>query len=106
MHKILIYECSLKKKNPNIGSSLAVQWLGFGAFTDMVQLLVGELRSHKSQSAIKKKKKANILKQGNSYLWFYYYKQWLTLFWGAPKSLQMVTAAMKLKDTYSLEGKL
>ena len=33
-------------------------------------------------------------------------KQWLTLFWGAPKSLQMVTAAMKLKDAYSLEGKL
>ena len=29
----------------------------------------------------------------------------VTLFWGAPKSLQMVTAAMKLKDTYSLEGK-
>ena len=28
------------------------------------------------------------------------------LFWGAPKSLQMVTAAMKLKDTCSLEGKL
>ena len=27
------------------------------------------------------------------------------IFW-APKSLQMVTAAMKLKDTYSLEGKL
>ena len=25
---------------------------------------------------------------------------------GAPKSLQMVTAAMKLKDPYSLEGKL
>ena len=28
------------------------------------------------------------------------------IFWGAPKSLQMVTVAMKLKDTYSLEGKL
>ena len=28
------------------------------------------------------------------------------LIWGAPKSLQMVIAAMKLKDTYSLEGKL
>ena len=28
------------------------------------------------------------------------------LFWGAPKSLQMVTAAMRLKDTYSLEEKL
>ena len=29
-----------------------------------------------------------------------------TLFLEAPKSLQMVTAAMKLKDTYSLEEKL
>jgi len=27
-------------------------------------------------------------------------------FGGAPKSLQMVTAAMKLKDAYSLKGKL
>ena len=28
------------------------------------------------------------------------------LFQGAPKSLQMLTAALKLKDAYSLEGKL
>ena len=34
------------------------------------------------------------------------WKQWETLFSWAPKSLQMVTAAMKLKDAYSLEGKL
>ena len=36
------------------------------------------------------------------------WKQWLTLFGegGALKSLQMVTTAMKLKDDYSLEGKL
>ena len=34
------------------------------------------------------------------------WKQWQTLFWGAPKPLQMVTAATKLKDAYSLEGKL
>ena len=36
-------------------------------------------------------------------------KQWKhcqTLFLGAPKSLQMVTAAMKFKDTYSLEEEL
>ena len=33
-------------------------------------------------------------------------KQWLTLFFWAPKSLQMVIAAMKLTDAYSLEGKL
>ena len=34
------------------------------------------------------------------------WKQWLTLFLGAPKSLQIVISAMKLKDAYSLEGKL
>ena len=34
------------------------------------------------------------------------WKQWQTLFLGAPKSLQMVIAAMKLKDAYSLEGML
>ena len=33
-------------------------------------------------------------------------KQCQTLFLGAPKSLQMVTAAIKLKETYFLEGKL
>ena len=33
-------------------------------------------------------------------------KQCQTLVFGAPKSLQMVIAAMKLKDAYSLEGKL
>ena len=32
-------------------------------------------------------------------------EQWQTLFFGAPKPLQMVTAAMKLKDAYPLEGK-
>ena len=34
------------------------------------------------------------------------WKQWQTLFFWAPKSLRMVIAAMKLKDTYSLKGKL
>jgi len=34
------------------------------------------------------------------------WKQCHTLLLGAPKSLQIVTAAMKLKDAYSLEGKL
>ena len=33
-------------------------------------------------------------------------KQCLTLFWGAPKSLQMVTAAMKLKDALLLGRKV
>ena len=34
------------------------------------------------------------------------WNQWQTLFPWAPKSLQTVTATMKLKDTYSLEEKL
>ena len=34
------------------------------------------------------------------------WKQWQTILGGAPKSLQMVTAAMKLKDTCSLEENL
>ena len=34
------------------------------------------------------------------------WKQCQTLFLGAPKSLQMVIAAMKLKDAYSMKGKL
>ena len=34
------------------------------------------------------------------------WKQFQTLFFWAPKSLWMVTAAIKLKDAYSLEGKL
>ena len=34
------------------------------------------------------------------------WKQCQTSFLGAPKSLQIMTAAMKLKDAYALEGKL
>ena len=34
------------------------------------------------------------------------WKQWQALFFWAPKSLQMVTEAMKLKDACSLEGNL
>ena len=34
------------------------------------------------------------------------WKQCQTFFFGAPKSLQMVIVAMKLKDNYSLEEKL
>ena len=50
--------------------------------------------------------KIKIMASGPITSWLQVEKQWLTLFWGAPKSLQMVTAAMKLKDADSLEGKL
>ena len=50
--------------------------------------------------------KTKIMASGPITSWQIMGKQWLTLFWGAPKLLQLVTAAIKLKDAYSLEGKL
>ena len=50
--------------------------------------------------------KTKIMASGPITSWQIDGKQWKqcqTLFFGAPKSLQMVTAAMKLKDAYSLE---
>ena len=50
--------------------------------------------------------KMKIMASGSITSWEIDGKQCQTLFFGAPKSLQMVTSAMKLKDAYSLEGKL
>ena len=50
--------------------------------------------------------KTKIMASGPITSWQIVGKQWLPLFWGAPKSLQMVNAAMKLKDICSLEEKL
>ena len=53
--------------------------------------------------------KTKIMASGPITSWEIDGKQWeqcQALFFWAPKSLQMVTAAMKLKDTYSLEEKL
>ena len=53
--------------------------------------------------------KTKIMASGPITSWEIDGKQWKqcqTLFWGTPKSLQMVTAAMKLKYAYSLLGKL
>ena len=53
--------------------------------------------------------KTKIMASGPITSWEIDGKQWKqcqTLFLGSPKSLQMVIAAMKLKDAYSLEGEL
>ena len=53
--------------------------------------------------------KTKIMASGSMTSWEIDGKQWKqcqTLFFRAPKSLKMVLAAMKLKDAYSLEGKL
>ena len=53
-----------------------------------------------------KVQKTKIMASGPITSWQIDGKQWLTLFSWAPKSLEMVIAAIKLKDAYSLEGKL
>ena len=52
--------------------------------------------------------KTKIMASGPITSWYMgkHWKQWQTLFWGAPKSLQMMTAAMKLNNAYSLGEKL
>ena len=50
--------------------------------------------------------KTKIMASGPITLWQIDGETVADLFFWAPKSLQMVTAAMKLKDAYSLEGKL
>ena len=50
--------------------------------------------------------KTKIMASGPITSWQIDWKQWETLFSWTPKSLQMVTAAMKLKDVCSLEEKL
>ena len=58
--------------------------------------------------------KLNSKKNKGRGIWFHHFmgNRWRNsgnsarLYFGVPKSLQMVTAAMKLKDAYSLEGKL
>ena len=50
--------------------------------------------------------KTKIMASGPITSWEIDAKHWLTLFWGAPKSLQIVVTAMKLKDACFLEEKL
>ena len=53
--------------------------------------------------------KTKIMASGPITSWQIDEKQWKqcqALFYGVPESLQVVTAATKLKDTYSLKGKL
>ena len=87
-----VAECVISK-HATLGTSLAVQWFRLCTSTaGGMGFIPGK-----------------IMASGPITSWEIDGKQWKqcqTLFLGAPKSLQMVIAAMKLKDTYSLEGKL
>ena len=72
---------------------------------ELKSLLKVKVESEKDGLKLKIQK-TKIMASGPITSWEIDEKQWKqcqTLFFGAPKSLQMVTAAMKLKDTYSLE---
>ena len=72
--------------------------------------LLMKVKEESEKAALKLNiQKTKIMASGPITSWEIDGKQWKqcqTLFLGAPKSLQMVTAAMKLKDAYSLKGKL
>ena len=71
--------------------------------------LLMKVKEESEKVDLKLNQKTKIMASGPITSWEIDGKQWkqcLTLFLGAPKSLQMVTSAMKLKDAYSLEGKL
>ena len=76
-------------------------------------LLLGARTSHSILGIIQSEKNGTILARAKDLVpslhgkWMgKQWKQCQTLSFWAPKSLQMVIAAMKLKDAYSLEGKL
>ena len=84
------FSISPSKEIPGL-ISFRMHWLDFLAVQGTLKSL---LQHHSSKSSLHGKQ---MRKQC---------KQWQTLFSWAPKSLQMVTAALKLKDTCSLEEKL
>ena len=87
------------------------------SFTTLITESEEELKSLLTKVKVESEKvglklniqKTKIMASGPITSWEIDGKQWKqcqTLSFWAPKSLQMVTAAMKLKDAYSLEGKL
>ena len=81
------------------------------AESEELKILLMKLKEESENVGLKLNiQKTNIMASGPITSWEIdgeQWKQWQTLFWGgAPKSLQMVIAAMKLKDAYFLEGKL
>ena len=80
------------------------------AESEELKILLMKLKEESEKVGLKLNiQKTNIMASGPITSWEIdgeQWKQWQTLFFGAPKSLQLVIAAMKVKDTYSLEGRL
>ena len=76
---------------------------------EKLKSLLMKVKEESEKAGLKLIQKTKIMASDPITSWQIDGEQWKpcqTLFFWAPKSLQMVIAAMKLKDTYSLEGKL
>ena len=97
-------------------------WVHWATFTDSIMQMTPPLWQEEESKSLLMKGKEESEKTGwtqhskneDHGIWSYHFKanmgkqwkQWQTLFWGASKSLQMVTEAMKLTDSCSLEENL
>ena len=73
---------------------------------ELKSLLMKVKKEHEKVGLKPNIQKTKIMASGSITSWQIDGIQWQTLFLGTQKSLQMVSAAMKLKDAYSMEGKL
>ena len=84
--------------------------LPFMAESEELKILLMKVKEESEKVGLKLNiQKTKIMASGPITSWQIDRKQWKqgeTLFWGAPQLLQMVTVALKFKDTCSLEEKL
>ena len=91
------FSFSITPSNEYLGLiSFRIDWFDFLAVWETLKSL---LQHHSSKASILQCSAFFMVQLSHPYFYF-------SLFFWALKSLQMVIAAMKLKDTYSLEGKL
>ena len=109
-YPVLVAESPFSSTSYNTGARYADDTTLLAESEEELKSLLMKVKVESEKGSLKLNiQKTKIMASGPITSWEIEGKQWkqrLTLFFGAPKSLQMVTAAMKLKDAYSLEGKL
>ena len=102
-------QAEIKIARRNINNLRYANDITLTAESEELKSLLMKVKEESEKAGLKLNiQKTKIIASGSITSWQMWkqWKQWQTLFWGAPKLLQMVTATMKLNDAYSLEGKL
>ena len=103
-------QAGIKISRRNINNLRYADYTTLMAESKELKILLMKVKEEHEKVGLKLNiQKTKIMTSGPTISWQIDGKQWKqgqTLFWGAPKSLQMVIAAMKLKDAFSLEEKL